>query len=85
MLGQDVVERGAEPGQPAAQIERIDLERQRPRRRRELTTARGLGAEELIFDVGGLSHGAYLGSEGVIERVLSSLRTQGPIPTGRSE
>ena len=28
VLGQDVVERGAEPGQPAAQIERIDLERQ---------------------------------------------------------
>ena len=39
VLGQDVVERGAEPGQPAAQIERIDLERQhrivdRNRRRR---------------------------------------------------
>jgi hypothetical protein len=28
MLGQDVVERGAEPGQPSAQIQRIDLERQ---------------------------------------------------------
>ena len=28
VLGQDVVERGAEPGQAAAQIERIDLERQ---------------------------------------------------------
>ena len=29
VLGQDVVERGAKPGQPAAQIERADLERQR--------------------------------------------------------
>ena len=28
VLGQDVVERGAEPGQAAAQIERSDLERQ---------------------------------------------------------
>ena len=29
VLGQDFVERGAEPGQPAAQIEGADLERQR--------------------------------------------------------
>ena len=28
VLGQDIVERGAEPGQAAAQIERVDLERQ---------------------------------------------------------
>ena len=28
VLGQDVVERGAEPGETAAQIERVDLERQ---------------------------------------------------------
>ena len=39
VLGEDVVERGAEPGQPTAQVERIDLEWQhgvvdRNRRRR---------------------------------------------------
>ena len=28
VLGQDLVERGAEPRQPAAQVERVDLERQ---------------------------------------------------------
>ena len=53
VLGQDIVERGAEPGQPAAQIERGDLERQhrivdRNRRRR---ADRGFGGD---FDVGGL-------------------------------
>jgi hypothetical protein len=28
VLGQDIVERGTKPGQPSAQIERVDLERQ---------------------------------------------------------
>ena len=28
MFGQNIVERGAEPGQPSPQVERIDLERQ---------------------------------------------------------
>ena len=53
VLGQDVVERGAEPGQPSAQIERVDLERQhgivdRNRRRR---ADGGFGGD---FGVGGL-------------------------------
>ena len=41
MPGEDVIERGAEPGQPAAQVERADLERQNSCRRREPPTARG--------------------------------------------
>jgi hypothetical protein len=53
VLVQDLVERGAEPGQPAAQIQRADLEGQhgivdRNRRRR---ANRRLGRD---FDVGGL-------------------------------
>ncbi len=53
VLGQDVVERGAEPGQPAAQIERIDLERQH----RVVDRNRRGGADRAFagdFHVGGL-------------------------------